>query len=63
VTVAELLVLALRVLPGEIRERLNAERSLRGQRRDSSGERTPVRAHTCSSVCGENVREDGEERR
>jgi hypothetical protein len=31
---AELLVLALRVLSGEIRERLNAERNLPGKRKE-----------------------------
>lgn len=36
-TVAELLVLALRVLPGEIREWLRAERILPGPRKDEAG--------------------------
>ena len=34
--VADLLVLVLRVLPGEIREWLNAERNLRGKRKEGA---------------------------
>jgi hypothetical protein len=34
---ADLLVLVLRVLPGEIREWLNAERNLPGNRKEGAG--------------------------
>jgi hypothetical protein len=37
VTVAELLVLALRVLPGEIREWLNPERNLPEKKKEGGG--------------------------
>ena len=40
---ADLLVLALRVLPGELREWLNAERKLSGKRKE--GASTPGSAH------------------
>ena len=36
-TVADLLVLALRVLPGEIREWLNAERNLPEKKKEGDG--------------------------
>jgi hypothetical protein len=42
-TVADLLVLALRVLPGEIREWLRAERILPGPRKDEAGTDDSVR--------------------
>jgi hypothetical protein len=37
VTVAELLVLAVRVLPREIRKRLNAERNLPEKKKEGDG--------------------------
>ena len=42
---ADLVVLVLRVLPGKIREWLNAERNLPGKRKDEAGTSDSAREH------------------